>query len=300
MMLFQPKVKDFVIAHPVPLLFLWLPLAGFLAYRFNQNWARFDDGDRTIVMLIFMVWAALLLVSAPKVWWHLYQKRKHTLAGIDPEIVSQQRRKKLNIILSLLAVGLFEYVISFLNSHTESENPAQYMTAVGLAGSLSLLPFVLFYRSRRSWSSYLFLALLTIAGSAGLWHIYHPAEFLDTYPELLGLFLANSQLSYYLILTAFLCTVVPPLIVLMTLAAKAGSWLKTHTDKPVSIPDKPFAVTWCLPIPRHSPDATAAVLPDYCKQVLMVRPKPAVTKTYSTAEMSVLTSKQTGTQKPAA
>lgn len=267
-MYFQPKVKDFVIAHPVPLLFLWLPLAGVVGYRFYSNWDALEPSQQVVIAFLLCGAGALLLFSAPKVWWHVYQKRKHRLAGIDPEILRQQRRKKLNIVLSLLAVGLFEYVIHFLDSHTASENTPQYMTAIGLAGSLSLLPFVLFYRSSRSWSSYLFLLLLTVAGVAGMWQISQPAQLFDTYPELVEIIFHNRQVTDYLVNTAVLCAVVPPLIVLVTFTTKAALWLRTHTHKPVSLPDKPIAVTWCLPVPRHSPDAKAAILPDYCKVIL--------------------------------
>lgn len=274
-MYFQPKVKDFVIAHPVPLLFLWLPLAGVVGYRFYSNWDALNPEQQVVIAFLLCGAGALLLFSAPKVWWHVYQKRKHRLAGIDPEILRQQRRRKLNIVLSLLAVGLFEYVIHFLDSHTASENTPQYMTAIGLAGSLSLLPFVIFYRSSRSWSSYLFLALLTVAGVAGMWQLSQPTQFLDTYPELVELIVNNRQMSFYLILTAILCTFIPPFLVLVTFTTKAALWLRTHTHKPVSLPDKPIAVTWCLPVPKHSPDAKAAILPDYCKVILSSKNKAA-------------------------
>lgn len=298
-MFFQPTVKDFFIAHPFPFFLFWIPAMLYLGIPINRDWYSLEPGVQLTAAFIFCLWAIFTVIAVPKVWWHLYQKRKHKLAGIDPELRSQQRKRWAHIVLSLLAVCLFEYAAYFLNSHTASENAPQYMMAIGLAGSLSLLPFVLFYRSSRSWSSYLFLALLTLAGGAGMWQLSHPAELFDNYPELLELFVNNKQVSFYLVTTAMLCTFVPPLIVLVMLSLKAGSWLKVRGDKPIILTDKPFAVTWCLPIPRHSPDARAAVVPDYCQQLLRAGTRPPI-KTYSTAEMSVLTSKPTGTQKPAA
>jgi hypothetical protein len=274
-MYFQPKVKDFVIAHPVPLLFLWLPLGGIVGYRFYSNWDALEPSQQVAVAFLLCGAGFLLLLSAPKVWWHVYQKRKHKLAGIDPELLRQQRRRKLNIVLSLVAVGLFEYVVQFLDSHTASENTPQYMTAIGLAGSLSLLPFVIFHRSRRSWSSYLFLAMVFMFGVAGVWFLENPRLFIATYPDALLPLWNNKQLVYYLGVTVLLCTVVPPLIVLVTLTTKAASWMRTHTHKPVSLSDKPIAVTWCLPVPSHSPDAKAAILPDYCKAILSSKNKAA-------------------------
>ena len=175
----------------------------------------------------------------------------------------------MKIALSLLAVATFEYVAGFLSTHSATENPQQYMTAVGLAGSISLLPFVLFYRSSRSWSSYLFLAMLFVFGIAGLWQISQPSQLFDTYPELVELIVTYPALTFYLVITAMLCAVVPPLMVLVVMLTRAASWLRVRGAKPVTIPETTFIVTWCLPVPKRTAASAAAVqLPDYCKQIL--------------------------------
>jgi hypothetical protein len=90
---------------------------------------------------------------------------------------------------------------------------------------------------------------------AGLWQLSEHPEFLREYP----------QLSFYLPLTAALCALVPPLMVVVTFLLRGLGWLRIRGATPVRRHEKAFAVTWCLPVPRHSPHAAAITetLPDF-------------------------------------
>lgn len=254
-----PTVKDMILAHPLPFFLFWLPGAVWVASRISPNWDSATPEGQLAVAAMFALWGIPTLLSLPKVWWHLYQKRKHTRAGIDPELLAQRRRIRQHWVFALLALGTFEYALSWLSEHRFAQDGHHYIIALVIAGSLFLLPFVLFYRSTRTWRSYLFLALLSAAGGAGLWQLAEHPEFLTTYPEL----------SLYLPLTAALGALVPPLLIVMTILLRGVAKLRSlPLPQAAQRGDKSFAVTWCLPVPKQSPQAGAATLPEYCRVLL--------------------------------
>lgn len=260
-----PTFKYMILAHPLPLFLFWIPGALFLANRLNQNWDYIEPQAQLAGVLGLVLWGIPTLLALPKVWWHLYQKRKHTSAGLDPEVALTRRRRRQGVTLALLAVGTFEYVLSWLSQHSFEQDGHHYLTALVLLVGLSLLPFILFYRSSRSWSSYLFLALVSVAGGAGIWQL---AE----HPELMS----SPELSVYLPLTAAICTLLPPLLIVVALLLRGLVRLRgisfpnmTHSEK------KAFTVKWCLPVPKQSRSAAGVMVPDYCRQILASKTKAA-------------------------
>lgn len=260
-----PTFKHMILAHPLPLFLFWIPGALFLANRLNQNWDYIEPQAQLAGVLVLALWGIPTLLALPKVWWHLYQKRKHTSAGLDPEVVLKRRKARQGMTLALLAVGTFEYVLSWLSQHNFEQDGHHYLTALVLLAGLSLLPFILFYRSSRSWNSYLFLALLSVAGGAGLWQL---AE----HPELMS----SPELSLYLPLTAALCALLPPLLMVVTILLHGFARLRG-----ISFPNmgrkeqKAFTVRWCLPVPKPSPSVAGVMVPDYCRQILASKTKVA-------------------------
>lgn len=254
-----PTVKDMILAHPLPFFLFWLPAMLYFGIPINRDWYSLEPGVQLTAAAVFALWGIPTLLSLPKVWWHLYQKREHTRAGIDPELLAQRRRTRQHWVLALLALGTFEYALSWLSEHRFAQDGHHYIIAVVIAGSLCLLPFVLFYRSTRTWRSYLFLALLSVAGGAGLWQLAEHPEFLTTYPEL----------SLYLPLTAALGALVPPLLIVVTILLRGVAKLRSlPLPQAAQRGDKSFAVTWCLPVPKQSPQVSAATLPEYCRVLL--------------------------------
>src|SRR6185437_15000557 len=254
-----PTVKDLILAHPLPFFLFWLPAVLYLGIPINRDWYSLEPGVQLTAAFIFCLWAVSTVIALPKVWWHVYQKRKHTRAGIDPELLAQRRRTRQRWTLALLTVATFEYVLSWISGHSFAEDGHHYLTALVIAASLCLLPFVLFYRLTRTWRSYLFLALLSIAGGAGLWQLTEHPEFLTRYPEL----------SLYLPLTAALGAFLPPLLIVVTLLLCGFARLRGFSlPQAPQAKDKPFAVTWCLPVPKRSASADSGMLPDYCRALL--------------------------------
>ena len=74
--------------------------------------------------------------------------------------------------------------------------------------------------------------------------------------------------NYYL--AAVVVVILLTLLALRVLYSCLPTRVRTVLNTPVARQEKPFAVTWCLPVPRRSPDAAkiSATLPDYCKRLL--------------------------------
>lgn len=181
-----PAFKHMILAHPLPFFLFWLPGALFLANRLNQNWDYIEPQAQLAGVLVFALWGIPTLMALPKVWWHLYQKRKHT----DPEERIQKRRTRLKLFFVLSLSG-------------------------GLALSLRWL-------SEQTYSAY-------------------------------------PDPTLYLSLAAA--------FIILLLVLKIISRLYSRFRSKAAA--KPFAVRWCLPVPRRSPQAAAVgTLPDYCRQLL--------------------------------
>jgi uncharacterized membrane protein len=176
-----PTFKHMILAHPLPFFLFWLPSVLYFGIPINRDWYSLEPGVQLTAAAVFCLWAVLTVIALPKVWWHLYQKRKHT----DPEERRSKRRTRRKLFLILSASG-------------------------GLAFSLRWL----------SEQSY------------------------EAYPDP----------TLYLSLAAAFIVLLMMLKIISRFRSKAAA--------------KPFAVKWCLPVPKQSARAGSAVLPDYCRQLL--------------------------------
>lgn len=180
-----PTFKHMILAHPLPLLLFWLPGALFLANRLNQNWDYIEPQAQFAGVLVFALWGIPTLLALPKVWWHLYQKRKHT----DPE----ERRRKLHTRRKLFLI-------------------------LSVSGGLAL---ALRWLSEQTYAAY-----------------PDPTLYASLAAECIALLLV------------------------LKIVSRLYSRFRSRASA------KPFAVRWCLPVPSRSPQAAAATLPDYCRQLL--------------------------------
>lgn len=130
-----PTFKHMILAHPLPFFLFWLPGALFLANRLNQNWDYIEPQAQLAGVLVFALWGIPTLIAMPKVWWHLYQKRKHT----DPE----ERRRKLHtrrkLFLILSVAGGLALTLRWLSEQTYATYPDPTLYASIAAAFLALL-----------------------------------------------------------------------------------------------------------------------------------------------------------------
>lgn len=180
-----PTFKHMILAHPLPLLLFWLPGALFFANRLNQNWDYIDPQAQLAGVLVFALWGIPTLIALPKVWWHLYQKRKHT----DPEVRRSKRRTRRKLFLILSVSGGLALALRWLSEQTYAAYPDPTL--------------------------YLSLAAAFIV-----------------------------------------------LLLMLKITSRLYSRFRSKAAT------KPFAVRWCLPVPKQSARAGSAVLPDYCRQLL--------------------------------
>lgn len=138
-----PTFKHMILAHPLPLFLFWLPGALFLANRLNQNWDYIDPQAQLAGVLVFALWGIPTLIALPKVWWHLYQKRKHT----DPEERRRKRRSRRNLFLILTVSGGLALALRWLSEQTYAAYPDPTLYA-SIAGAVFAMLIVLKIISR--------------------------------------------------------------------------------------------------------------------------------------------------------
>lgn len=130
-----PTFKHMILAHPLPLFLFWLPSAGWLASRISPNWDSAPPEGQLAVIATFALWGIPTLLALPKVWWHLYQKRKHT----DPEERRRKRRTRLKLLLILFISGGLMLVLRFLSEQTYAAYPDPSSYALAAGGLIALL-----------------------------------------------------------------------------------------------------------------------------------------------------------------
>ena len=130
-----PTFKHMILAHPLPLFLFWLPSLVWLASRINPNWDSLDPEHKLAVIAAFALWGIPTLFALPKVWWHLYQKRKHT----DPEERRRNRRIRLKLLFILFISGGLMLALRFLSEQTYSAYPDPSSYALAAGGLIALL-----------------------------------------------------------------------------------------------------------------------------------------------------------------
>lgn len=124
-----PTFKDMILAHPLPFFLFWLPAVLYLGIPINRDWYSLEPGVQLTAAVIFCLWAVFTVIALPKVWWHLYQKRKQT----DPEERRRKRRTRLKLFLILPVSGGLALALRWLSEQTYAAypDPSAYASIVG-------------------------------------------------------------------------------------------------------------------------------------------------------------------------
>ncbi len=130
-----PTLREMILAHPLALLLFWLPGALFLADRFSRHWDYLEPQVQFAAICVCAVWGMATLIALPKVWRHLYQKRRYT----DPEERRRKRRTRLKLRLILFISGGLILALRSLWEQTSAAYPDLSTYALAAGGLLALL-----------------------------------------------------------------------------------------------------------------------------------------------------------------
>lgn len=100
----KPKFGDFVFASPYTLPF-WLLGVAYVYNVLSNHWDKADSTTHFSFIVLFIMWAFGTLRAIPKVWWYHYQKYKQARAGLHPEQLAEQRRRRKPFHLFLAFSG---------------------------------------------------------------------------------------------------------------------------------------------------------------------------------------------------
>lgn len=100
----KPKFGEFMFASPYTLPF-WLLAVAYLYNLISDHLDKADSATQLSFVGLFVMWSVVTLRAIPKVWWYHYQKYTHARAGLHPEQLAQQRRRRKPLYLFLAFSG---------------------------------------------------------------------------------------------------------------------------------------------------------------------------------------------------
>lgn len=130
---------------------LWLLVVSYLYYVVSNNWERADAKAQFGCVGMLVMWLLVLVKTVPKVWRYESQQCELARAGLNPEVLKQQRRRRLKQLMGILAIGAWGGSLWWIFEHSYAENPTYYLTAFVIGGGLNAFAAIsLFSRLRPS------------------------------------------------------------------------------------------------------------------------------------------------------
>ena len=146
----KPRLGEILVASRYTLP-LWVLAVSYLYHIVSSNWERADAPTQFAAVGLLIMWLLGLLKTVPKVWRYESQQRELARAGINPEVLKQQRGRRLKQLMWVLAIGEWGGSLWWMFEQNYAENPDHYLTAVVIGGGLSFFAAIALYsRLRRS------------------------------------------------------------------------------------------------------------------------------------------------------